>query len=126
MSTSNYGAVYGRSSGPQVSMVTKSGTNSFKGSAYFYRRDTQFSANEYYNKLSQISSGAENLAPILDKNIFGGSLGGPIIKDRLFFFVNYEQLKEESERPVVSSKRSLRNPSTRWPLTSPCSCVVTR
>ncbi len=103
VSTSNYGAVYGRSSGPQVSMVTKSGSNQFKGSAYFYRRDTQFSANEFYNKLSQISSDQENLAPLLDKNIFGGSLGGPIIKDRLFFFVNYEQLKEESERPVVRS-----------------------
>jgi hypothetical protein len=101
VSTSNYGAVYGRSSGPQVSLVTKSGTNEFHGSAYFYRRDTSWSANEFYNKLSQIESDTANEAPILDKNIFGGSLGGPVIKDRLFFFVNYEQLKEESQRPVV-------------------------
>jgi hypothetical protein len=110
VSTSNYGAAYGRSSGPQVSMVTKSGSNQFKGSAYFYRRDTSFSANEYYQKLAQIGSGEANVAPLLDKNIFGGSLGGPIVKDRLFFFFNYEQLKEESERPVV---RDVPSPSFR-------------
>jgi len=101
VSTSNYGAQYGRSSGPQVSMVTKSGSNDFKGSAYFYRRDTAFSSNEYYNKLAQLGSDQPNEAPLLDKNIFGGSLGGPLIKDRVFFFLNYEQLKEDSERPVV-------------------------
>ncbi len=124
VSTSNYGAQYGRSSGPQVSMVTKSGTNSFKGSAYFYRRDTQFSANEFYNKLSQLGSDADNLAPILDKNIFGGSLGGPIIKDRLFFFVNYEQLKEESERPVVRAvpSDSFRDGILQYECDNPAAC----
>jgi hypothetical protein len=124
VSTSNYGAVYGRSSGPQVSMVTKSGTNSFKGSAYFYRRDTQFSANEFYNKLSQISSENENLAPLLDKNIFGGSLGGPIIRDRLFFFLNYEQLKEDSERPVVRSvpSDSFRDGILQYQCANPGAC----
>ncbi len=124
VSTSNYGAVYGRSSGPQVSMVTKSGTNQFKGSAYFYRRDTQFSANEFYNKLAQLGSDVDNLAPILDKNIFGGSLGGPIVKDRLFFFVNYEQLKEESERPVVRAvpSDSFRDGILQYECADPARC----
>jgi hypothetical protein len=103
VSTSNYGADMGRSSGPQVSLVTKSGTNSFHGAAYALGRRTGTSSNEYFLKLSQLGSAQPNVAPKLDKDILGGSLGGPIRKDRVFFFVNYEQLKEESERPVVRS-----------------------
>ena len=123
VSTSNYGAVYGRSSGPQVSMVTKSGSNQFKGSAYFYRRDTKFSSNEYFNKLSTQAEGI-NEAPLLDKNIFGGSLGGPIVKDRLFFFVNYEQLKEDSERPVVRGvpSGSMRDGVLQYECADPAAC----
>ncbi len=108
VSTSNYGADMGRSSGPQVSLVTKSGTNSFHGSAYGLGRRTGTSSNEYFLKLAQAQGSPaggpiRNERPKLDKDILGGSLGGPIRKNRVFFFVNYEQLKEESERPVVRS-----------------------
>ena len=123
VSTSNYGAEYGRSSGPQVSMVTRSGGNQYKGSAYFYRRDTAFSSNEYFNKLATQAEGI-NEAPLLDKNIYGGSLGGPIVKDRLFFFANYEQLGEESERPVVRGVPSatLRDGILQYQCADPAEC----
>ena len=57
VTTSSYGADGGRSSGPQVSLVTKSGTNSLRGAGYYVNRDTKFSSNEYFNKLSQLKAG---------------------------------------------------------------------
>jgi hypothetical protein len=100
VTTSSYGADGGRSSGPQVSLVTKSGTNSLRGAGYFVNRDTQFSSNEYFNKLSQLKAGGESKAPLLNKNIYGGSVGGPILKDRLFYFGNFEALREKRESVV--------------------------
>ncbi len=101
VSTSNYGAEFGRSSGPQVSMVTKSGGNSFRGSGYWFGRRTATSTNEYFLELAQEQSGLPSEAPKLDKDIFGGAVGGPVVKDRVFFYFNYERLAEASERPVV-------------------------
>lgn len=90
VSTSNANADAGRSSGAQVSLVTKSGTNAFHGSAYEYNRNAAFTANDYFNKRTQLTNGEQNSRPKLIRNIFGGSAGGPIKKDRLFFFANYE------------------------------------
>ncbi|HSC26627.1 MAG TPA: carboxypeptidase-like regulatory domain-containing protein [Vicinamibacterales bacterium] len=100
VSTSNYGAESGRSSGPQVSLVTKSGTNNFNGSGYWLGRRTRFSSNEYFTKLTQVTAGNPSEPPRLDKDIWGGSFGGPIRRNRLFFFGNFEKLKENSETPV--------------------------
>ena len=94
VTTSNYGADTGRSSSAQVSLVTKSGTNVYHGSGYYVFRRTGTSANEYFNKLAGLD------VPLLDKNIYGGSFGGSIIKDKLFFFGNYERLREDSESAV--------------------------
>ena len=77
VSTSNYNAEMGRSSGPQVSLVTRSGTNQFDGSGYWTFRRTATSTNEYFLELSQKAAGQESKAPKLDKDIFGGSFGGP-------------------------------------------------
>ena len=101
VSTSNYNAEMGRSSGPQVSLVTRSGTNQYDGSGYWTMRRTATSSNEYFLKLSQLASGQESKAPKLDKDIFGGSFGGPIRRNKLFFFANVESLKEQSEAPVL-------------------------
>jgi len=100
VTTSNYNADQGSSSGAQVAMVTKSGTNQFHGSAYEYNRNTYTSANDFFVKNGQIQTCLDNGTPLSDKscnnppklirNIFGGSLGGPIKKDRLYFFLNYE------------------------------------
>ena len=101
VSTSNYNAEMGRSSGPQVSLITRSGTNQFDGSGYWTFRRTATSTNEYFLELSQKAAGQESKAPKLDKDIFGGSFGGPIQRNKLFFFANVESLKEQSEAPVV-------------------------
>jgi hypothetical protein len=101
VTTSNYNADEGRSSGAQVALVTKSGTNDFHGSIYEYNRNTVTSANDYFIKLAQLESGDPNKAPELIRNNFGASLGGPIIKQRLFFFVNYEAEREAQQESVV-------------------------
>ena len=103
VSTATYSADMGRSSGPQVSLVTRSGTNSFDGTGYWTLRRTGTSSNEYFLKLSQLAAGKPSEPPKLDKDIFGGSFGGPIRRNRLFFFGNFERLREQSETPVVRS-----------------------
>jgi hypothetical protein len=103
VSTTNYGAETGRSSGPQVSLVTKSGTNDLRGSGYWLMRRTATSSNEYFLKLAQVNAGQESVTPKLDKDIWGGSVGGPVKRNKMFFFFNYERLKENSETPVVRS-----------------------
>jgi len=101
VTTSNYNADEGRSSGAQVSLVTKSGTNNFHGALYEYHRNTITSANDYFIKKAQLSSGESNKAPKLIRNIFGGAVGGPIIKNRLFFFANYEGARQREENSAV-------------------------
>ncbi len=101
VSTSNYGAEAGRSSGPQVSLVTRSGTNELNGSGYWLTRRTAQSSNEYFLKLTQVLADKPSVPPILDKDTFGGSIGGPIRRNKVFFFGNYEALRENSETPVV-------------------------
>ena len=90
VATGNTNADAGRSSGAQVSLVTKSGTNSFHGAAYEYFRPSNTVSNDYFNKQAQLQSGLANRPPKLIRNIFGGDVGGPIFKDKLFFFANYE------------------------------------
>jgi hypothetical protein len=80
----------GRSSGAQVSLVTKSGTNKFHGALYEYYRPTNTVANDFFNKNNELASGQPNIPQKYVLNTFGGSLGGPIKKDKLFFFFNYE------------------------------------
>jgi hypothetical protein len=101
VSTSNYGADQGRSSGAQVSLVTRSGTNNFTGSAYWAHRNTRTSTNEFFLKLAQTAAGEPSQAPRLDKHTGGGMLGGPIRRNRVFFFGNFEALRSQSESPVV-------------------------
>jgi hypothetical protein len=101
VTTSNYGADEGRSSGAQVSLVTKSGTNNFHGSLYEYLRNTATSANDYFIKASQLASGDPNKAPKLNRNVFGGAVGGPILKNRLYFFLNAEAARQREDNSVV-------------------------
>jgi Carboxypeptidase regulatory-like domain len=101
VTTTNYGADEGRSSGAQVALVTKSGTNTFHGSAYEYLRNTYTSSNDYFIKQSQLAANQPNVPPKLNYNIFGASFGGPIRKDRLFFFANYEGERRVEEVSAV-------------------------
>ncbi len=98
VTTTNYGADQGQGSGAQVALVTKSGTNSFHGSVYENLRNTITSANDYLVKQSELNIGAPNKPLKLNRNIFGASVGGPLRKDRLFFFTNYEGTREREEQ----------------------------
>jgi hypothetical protein len=88
--TTNAGADIGRGSGANISLVTKSGTNEFHGSLYEYNRNTMFAANTFFNNAAGVP-----IAP-LNINVFGASVGGPIKKNRVFFFVNYEGRRDAS------------------------------
>ena len=90
VTTTNYGADQGVSSAAQVALVTKSGTNSFHGSVYEYNRNSAFSANDFFIKASQIEGDTPNKPLQLNRNIFGASLGGPVLKNRFYFFLNFE------------------------------------
>ena len=92
VSVSNPNATQGRSSGAQVSLVTKSGTNQFHGSLYEFLRNTALDSNDWFN-----NSAGVPLAK-LDRNVFGGSVGGPILRDKLFFFYNFEGLRLATRR----------------------------
>ena len=90
VTTSNSNADAGRSSGAQVSLVTKSGTNSIHGSLYEYNRSNIGQANDWFNEQAQDNSGLPNRPGPLVRNTFGAWFGGPLKKDRLFFFGGYE------------------------------------
>lgn len=89
--TTNANAAQGRSSGAQISLITKSGTNSFHGALFEAHRNTIFTANDFFNNRSGV------VRPKLIRNTFGGALGGPIKKDRLFFFYSYEGRRDASQ-----------------------------
>jgi hypothetical protein len=95
VTVSGQNANQGRSSGGQVTLVTKSGTNQFRGSAYTYQRDKATSANNWFSNRSGIDR--EDLS----RNQSGFSLGGPIVHNRLFFFGNYEQRTDRSAQSVL-------------------------
>jgi hypothetical protein len=82
--TSPYSAEYGRSPGAAVSVSTKSGTNNVHGTAYEYYRNDTFDSNDFF------SIRANAAKPANDQNQYGGNLGGPVVKDRAFFFGDYE------------------------------------
>jgi hypothetical protein len=93
--TTNANADQGRSSGAQVSLVTKSGTNDWHGLLYEYHRNTVTSANDFFNNKAAVPR------PQLLRNIFGGTVGGPIKRDRAFFFFSYEGFREATATSVV-------------------------
>ena len=101
VTTSNGTADSGRSSGAQVSIITKSGTNHFHGALYEYYRPTNTVANDWFNKYTQAFLGEPNVPQKYVMNTFGASLGGPIKKDRLFFFGNYEGQRRAIDQVVT-------------------------
>lgn len=84
ITTSTFAAEYGRTPGAQVAVITRSGTNEFHGSIFENLRNDKFDANDWFNNAQQLPKSA------LRQNNFGGVLGGPIKKDRTFFFISYE------------------------------------
>jgi hypothetical protein len=103
VSTGNTNSDAGRSSGAQVSMITKAGTNKYHGAAYEYYRPPLTAANNWFNKQAQIENGLPNVATKVLRNIFGGQVNGPIRKDKLFFFGNYEGSRQAEDAQVIET-----------------------
>ena len=103
VTTTNSNADAGRSSGAQVNMVTKSGTNNFHGSFYEYNRSNIGQANDWFNEHAELQSNLPNKPGPLVRNTFGAWVGGPIKKDRLFFFGGYEGQRTSLCRLPASS-----------------------
>ncbi len=115
VTTTNSSADSGRSSGAQVSLVTKSGTNQFHGTAYEYNRTLLGAANDWFNKEAQLTSGLPNKPGELIRNTFGAAVGGPIVKNRLFFFANYEG---QRSREAVQTTQSVPSANLRQGIVS--------
>ncbi|MBL8173594.1 MAG: carboxypeptidase regulatory-like domain-containing protein [Bryobacterales bacterium] len=91
--TSNANAEFGRSSGAQINLVTKSGTNALHGSMYEFHRNTLTTANSFLSNAA--TPRVER--PKLIRNVFGASVGGPVVKNKAFYFLNYEGRRDASE-----------------------------
>lgn len=101
VTTANGNANEGRSSGAQINLVTKSGTNDWHGAAFEFYRGTPFEANDWFNNAAGVPR-----TPLV-RNTFGGGLGGPIVKNKLFFFYSYDGRRDAtaaSETRIVPLK----------------------
>lgn len=92
---SNFEAEYGRSAGGVINIVTKSGTNNFHGSVFEFFRNNALDARNYFNATKDLSTGVAIPQNPFHNNQFGGALGGPLVKDKTFFFADYEGLREK-------------------------------
>jgi hypothetical protein len=92
--TSQYDASFGQNPGANVNVVTKGGTNNFHGDVWEFNRNNFFNANDFFLKASQHTAGLANTPPTFKENQYGGTLGGPIKKDKLFFFGSYQGTRQ--------------------------------
>jgi hypothetical protein len=95
--TSNYPAEYGTGTGGQISFITKSGSNDFHGSLFEYLRNDKLDARNFFARTQKDK---------LRLNQFGASIGGPILRDKLFFFGSYEGLRQRTATPFVETTLS--------------------
>ncbi len=95
--TSLFDATYGRSGGANIQLVTKSGGNEVHGDAYEYFRNEALNANNPFLKAAGLGR------PLLRRNVFGGILGGPIQKNKAFFFVSYQGARERNAASIINS-----------------------
>lgn len=95
--TNFFSAEFGQTGGAVVNMVTRSGTNDFHGTGYYFLRDAALNANDWF------SNRAGRALPAFHRDQYGGVLGGPVIKNKTFFFGAYEYTKQESPTSAVIS-----------------------
>jgi Carboxypeptidase regulatory-like domain/TonB dependent receptor len=121
VNTSNYSAEYGRAAGGVVNTVTKSGSNEFHGSAFFYDRDNKWGAsNPLITRPILGTTQTERFKPVDRRYQFGGSIGGPIVKDKLFFFFTYDEQRRNFPGAAVLTSQSYLNDTA-----STAACTVT-
>ena len=115
VNTSNYSAEYGRAAGGVVNTVTKSGTNDFHGTLFYYLRDNELGARNprSFNPLT-----GEALKPVDRRHQFGGAVGGPIVENKLFFFFSYDQQKRDFPAIAQFSSSTFLNTINTTLLTS--------
>ena len=107
VNTSGYAPEIGRAGGGVINMVTKSGTNDFHGTAFWFFRDRELNANTSINKSRGIPRQPYHF------NQFGGNVGGPIKKDKLFFFGNYDGQRNTNPNPVFFPITPLSDPDSQ-------------
>ncbi len=95
VNTSSYSAEYGRAGGAVINVVTKSGTNEFHGSLFDFYRDRDLNANDYINVINKRAKSPYHF------DQYGASLGGPIVRDKHFFFANWDRQRNSVPNPVV-------------------------
>ncbi len=95
--TSNYSAEYGDAAGALTEVDTKSGTNAFHGDAWEFLRNTDLNANDYFNNLNHVPR------PAFHRNQFGFTVGGPILRNKTFFFVDYEGIRASQPVTAIST-----------------------
>lgn len=100
---SNFEAEYGRNAGAVLNIVTKSGTNEWHGSALEFFRNNALDARNYFNGTQDLATPGLSIPQNpFHNNQFGGSLGGPIVRDRTFFFADYEGVREKGSQSSLS------------------------
>src|SRR5690349_16322687 len=121
VNTSNYSAEYGRSAGGVINAITKSGTNDFHGSAFFYDRNNKWGARNPASFINRLVNGVSTREALKPKDVryqFGGTIGGPIVKDKLFFFFSYDEQRRNFPGVAVFSTAGYLNTATRSTLTA--------
>ncbi|WP_260736672.1 TonB-dependent receptor [Tunturiibacter lichenicola] len=129
--TSNYSVEFGQAAGGQVNAITKSGTNQFHGDAFYYLRYPDLNALDPYNKFQALHNNGNPFLltqPVHQQHQFGGSVGGPIIKDRLFFFFTYDGFRKVgrvlySDNNIISLTPS--GPTSSSTTITPTQCPAT-
>jgi hypothetical protein len=101
--TSNADATFGRGSGGQINVITRSGSNSFHGSAYEYLRNNVMDARDFFNYGPFFDRQRRAIVPPFRQNLFGVSAGGPIVSNRHFFFANYEGFRQVLEQTASAT-----------------------
>ncbi len=127
INTSNYSAEYGRSAGGVTNAVTKSGTNKFHGDVFYYNRNNRNGARNPRAFGSQLIGGVSTPVPAKPIDLrqqYGGTIGGPIFKDKLFFFFSYDQQKRNFPGLAVFTNPGYLNTANTACLTGALGAVI--
>jgi outer membrane receptor protein involved in Fe transport len=128
VNTSSYSAEYGRSAGGVVNAVTKSGTNEFHGSGFYYQRNNKWGARNPRSFVNQIINGTSQPVAFKPEDVrhqFGGTIGGPIVKDKAFFFFSYDQQRRNFPGVSTFTALDFLNRVDTCLLTAPRNSAVT-
>jgi len=118
--TSNYSVEFGQAAGGQVNAITKSGTNAIHGDLFYFLRYPALNALDPYSKFQALHNGATSFLltqPIHQQQQFGGSVGGPVIKDKLFYFLTYDGFRKVGRVLYSDSNYISTTPSATTPPT---------